>query len=85
MLTKASAVELAPYNIRVNGIAPGAVRTRFFEGLFAHLAGDLVPPEGEQRDGDEEEETASADEAEEDEFEEEDDEYDDDVEDNDGI
>ena len=37
MLTKSMAVELAPYNIRVNGIAPGAIRTRFFESLFSDL------------------------------------------------
>ncbi|MBC2717878.1 MAG: SDR family oxidoreductase [Desulfobacteraceae bacterium] len=38
MLTKSAAIELAPYNIRVNGIAPGAVRTRFFEALFVHFS-----------------------------------------------
>ncbi|MFO7963882.1 MAG: glucose 1-dehydrogenase [Desulfobacterales bacterium] len=37
MLTKSAALELAPYNIRVNGIAPGAVRTRLLEALFAHF------------------------------------------------
>ena len=34
MLTKSAALELAPYNIRVNAIAPGAVRTRLLESLF---------------------------------------------------
>lgn len=40
MLTKSAALELAPYNIRVNAIAPGAVRTRLLEALFPD-----VPPE----------------------------------------
>lgn len=40
MATRSMAKELAPYNIRVNAIAPGATRTKLFEGLFAHL-----PPE----------------------------------------
>jgi NAD(P)-dependent dehydrogenase (short-subunit alcohol dehydrogenase family) len=37
MLTKSAAVELAPFNIRVNGIAPGSVRSRLFDALFTHL------------------------------------------------
>jgi NAD(P)-dependent dehydrogenase (short-subunit alcohol dehydrogenase family) len=37
MLTKSAAVELAQFNIRVNGIAPGSIRTRLFDALFAHL------------------------------------------------
>ena len=40
MLTKSAAVELAPFNIRVNGIAPGSIRTRLFDALFAHLSRD---------------------------------------------
>ena len=40
MLTKSAAVELAPFNIRVNGIAPGTIRTRLFEALFSHLSSD---------------------------------------------
>ena len=40
MLTKSAAVELAPYNIRVNGIAPGAIRTRFFEAIFTGFSAD---------------------------------------------
>jgi dehydrogenase/reductase SDR family member 4 len=42
MLTKSAALELAPYNIRVNAIAPGAVRTRLLEALFAHLPQDQM-------------------------------------------
>jgi NAD(P)-dependent dehydrogenase (short-subunit alcohol dehydrogenase family) len=38
MLTKSAALELAPYNIRVNAIAPGAVRTRLLESLFYNLS-----------------------------------------------
>jgi NAD(P)-dependent dehydrogenase (short-subunit alcohol dehydrogenase family) len=38
MLTKSAAVELAPFNIRVNGIAPGSIRSRLFDALFAHLS-----------------------------------------------
>lgn len=37
MATQSMALELAPYNIRVNAIAPGATRTKLFEGLFAFL------------------------------------------------
>lgn len=37
MLTKSAAVELAPFNIRVNAIAPGSIRTRLFDALFSHL------------------------------------------------
>ena len=38
MMTRSAAVELAPFNIRVNGIAPGSIRTRLFEALFADLS-----------------------------------------------
>ena len=36
MLTRAMAVELAPYNIRVNAIAPGLVRTHMSRAVFAN-------------------------------------------------
>ncbi len=36
MLTKALAVELGQYNIRVNAIAPGVVRTRFSQALWTN-------------------------------------------------
>lgn len=45
MLTKSAALELAPYNIRVNAIAPGAVRTRLLESLFAHLSEEQMEME----------------------------------------
>jgi NAD(P)-dependent dehydrogenase (short-subunit alcohol dehydrogenase family) len=45
MLTKSAALELAPYNIRVNAIAPGAVRTRLLEALFAHLPEEQMESE----------------------------------------
>ena len=45
MLTKSAALELAPYKIRVNAIAPGAVRTRLLEALFAHLPADQMEAE----------------------------------------
>lgn len=35
-LTRALAVEWAPYNIRLNCIAPGMFRTRMTEGILAH-------------------------------------------------
>lgn len=40
MATRSMALELAPYKIRVNAIAPGATRTKLFEGLFAFLPED---------------------------------------------
>jgi NAD(P)-dependent dehydrogenase (short-subunit alcohol dehydrogenase family) len=36
-LTKSAAVELAPYNIRVNAVAPGMTRTRLYEKWLAGL------------------------------------------------
>ena len=45
MLTKSAALELAPYNIRVNAIAPGAVRTRLLEALFLHLPKEQMETE----------------------------------------
>ena len=38
MLTKVLAVELGAYNVRVNAIAPGIVRTRFSEALWSNEA-----------------------------------------------
>jgi NAD(P)-dependent dehydrogenase (short-subunit alcohol dehydrogenase family) len=35
MVTQSAALELGEYNIRVNGIAPGATRTKIFEALFS--------------------------------------------------
>ncbi|MFZ5563123.1 MAG: SDR family NAD(P)-dependent oxidoreductase [Thermodesulfobacteriota bacterium] len=40
MATRSMALELAPHKIRVNAIAPGATRTKLFEGLFAFLPED---------------------------------------------
>ena len=39
-LTKAAAVELGPYNVNVNGVAPGFVRTELLAGLPADLLED---------------------------------------------
>lgn len=36
-LTKAAAVELGPYNINVNAVAPGFLRTELVEALPAHI------------------------------------------------
>lgn len=36
-LTRAAAVELAPYNIRVNAVAPGMTRTRLYEEWLSGL------------------------------------------------
>jgi NAD(P)-dependent dehydrogenase (short-subunit alcohol dehydrogenase family) len=46
MLTKVAAVELGPYRIRVNCIAPGAIeieRTRLENGDYAKLWGEVTP------------------------------------------
>jgi NAD(P)-dependent dehydrogenase (short-subunit alcohol dehydrogenase family) len=42
MTTKSTALELAPYRIRVNGIAPGATRTKIFDALFASLPKEKI-------------------------------------------
>ncbi|MBI2955404.1 MAG: glucose 1-dehydrogenase [Chloroflexi bacterium] len=39
MLTKSLAIEWAEYNIRVNAVAPGAIRTRILESKFAAVPG----------------------------------------------
>ncbi len=46
MLTRVLALELAPYNIRVNAIAPGVVRTSFSEPLWSNpeLLQKVLPP-----------------------------------------
>lgn len=46
MLTKVAAVELGPYGIRVNCIAPGAIeieRTRLENGDYARVWGEITP------------------------------------------
>jgi NAD(P)-dependent dehydrogenase (short-subunit alcohol dehydrogenase family) len=42
-LTKVMAVDLAPYKIRVNAIAPGFVRTPMTDGLWAKEGGQYLP------------------------------------------
>jgi Tropinone reductase 1 len=37
MATKVMALEWAPYNIRVNCIAPGAIDTRLYDAIFTLL------------------------------------------------
>lgn len=37
MVTKSMALELAPYNIRVNAIAPGAIDTKMLNNMWANL------------------------------------------------
>jgi NAD(P)-dependent dehydrogenase (short-subunit alcohol dehydrogenase family) len=37
MVTKSMALELAPYNIRVNAIAPGAIDTKILNNMWANL------------------------------------------------
>jgi dehydrogenase/reductase SDR family member 4 len=44
MATRALAVEWAPYGIRVNCIAPGAIDTRLYDAIFS-----LLPPEEAER------------------------------------
>jgi NAD(P)-dependent dehydrogenase (short-subunit alcohol dehydrogenase family) len=44
MATKALAVEWAPYGIRVNCIAPGAIETRLYDAIYS-----LLPPEEAER------------------------------------
>ena len=41
MATKVMALELAPYNIRVNAIAPGYIRTKLTESGFEAMPGRL--------------------------------------------
>jgi len=48
MLTRSAALELAPYRIRVNGIAPGAVQTRILDAMFAHLSQEDAKKEKER-------------------------------------
>lgn len=48
MITKAFAMELAPYNIQVNTIAPGPISTKMLDSHWFHL------PEEEQKKGKEE-------------------------------
>lgn len=40
MVTKSMALELAPYNIRVNAIVSGPVNTRILDALWSHLPED---------------------------------------------
>jgi len=45
MMTKSMAFELAAFNIRVNGIAPGAVSTRILDSHWFHLPEDEAKAE----------------------------------------
>jgi NAD(P)-dependent dehydrogenase (short-subunit alcohol dehydrogenase family) len=47
MITKAFALELAPYNIQVNAIAPGPISTKMLDSHWFHL-----PPEEAKRQKD---------------------------------
>lgn len=49
-LTKSAAVELAPYNIRVNAVAPGMTRTRLYEEWLAGFP-DPAPVEDQVTSG----------------------------------
>jgi len=44
MITNAFALELAPFNIRVNTIAPGPISTKLLDSHWAHL-----PAEGSKK------------------------------------
>jgi NAD(P)-dependent dehydrogenase (short-subunit alcohol dehydrogenase family) len=45
MLTRVLAVELAPYNIRVNAISPGLVKTKLLEAWFSDEAYKRIEPQ----------------------------------------
>ena len=45
MVTKSMGLELAQYNIRVNAIAPGTVRTRIFNARYSNLTEEEVNKE----------------------------------------
>jgi NAD(P)-dependent dehydrogenase (short-subunit alcohol dehydrogenase family) len=47
MITKAFAVELAPFNIRVNTIAPGAITTKMLDSHWFHLPSEEAKKEKE--------------------------------------
>ena len=46
MLTQLMAREWAPWNIRVNGIAPGLIKTRLSEALWKNIPGSQAAGEG---------------------------------------